>query len=490
MTAPARQQGTVVWRPHPGPQTRLLACPVFEVLFGGARGGGKTTSMIGDFGAHAGRFPKHAIGLMLRRERTQLRETIEEAARIYEPLGAKWRDKDSMYEWATGARIHYGYADNDKDVEVYQGWNLTRVYIEELGNFPRWAPIAKLFATLRSAHGVPCRFRATANPGGPGHMHVKARYVDPAPLGYKILREEIPIPLTGEKVSRERVYIPSRVSDNPTLGKEYVANLVLSGAGSPALVRAWLEGDWNAIEGAFFDGWSAAKHVIEPFDIPRHWTRFRAADWGTARPFSIGWYAIASEDTRLITGQMIPRGALIRYREWYGVKTSHDGSVMPNEGIRLQAPEVAQRVVAMSEGEEIEYTVIDPATFANTGGQTIAEAFASHGVPCLRADNTRVAQAGAMSGWANVRQRLAGYNNQPMLYVFSSCTHLIRTLPVMQHDRNRAEDIDTDSEDHAVDELRYACASRPWLGTAPQGDEPMRHVGNETIENLFRLGGR
>jgi hypothetical protein len=78
------------------------------------------------------------------------------------------------------------------------------------------------------------------------------------------------------------VYIPSRVSDNPSLGSDYVANIVLSGAGSPALVRAWLEGDWDAIEGAFFDGWSAAKHVVTPFAIPDHWTRFRAIDWGTA----------------------------------------------------------------------------------------------------------------------------------------------------------------------------------------------------------------
>jgi len=490
MSAAARSSAQVIWRPHPGPQTRLLACPTFEALFGGARGGGKTGGMIGDFGAHVGRHPQHAIGLMLRRERTQLRETIEEAARIYEPLGAKWRDKDSMYEWASGARIHYGYADNDRDVEVYQGWNLTRVYIEELGNFPRWAPIAKLFATLRSAHGVPCRFRATANPGGSGHQHVKLRYIAPAPLGYKILKESIRNPLNDQQIIRERVYIPSKVSDNPSLSDEYVANLVLSGAGSPALVRAWLEGDWDAIEGAFFDGWSTAKHVVTPFEIPPHWTRFRAIDWGTARPFSIGWYAVASDDTRLAGGQVIPRGALIRYREWYGARLGADGTPMPNEGCRLLANEVAQRTASMSQGETIEYTVIDPATFANTGGQTIAEAFAVNGVPCLRADNTRVAQAGAMSGWNNVRQRLAGHDDRPMLYVFDTCAHLIRTLPAMQHDRDRAEDIDTDSEDHAVDELRYACASRPWLGQPPKTEAPLRHVGNETLENLFRMSGR
>jgi hypothetical protein len=191
-----------------------------------------------------------------------------------------------------------------------------------------------------------------------------------------------------------------------------------------------------------------------------------------------------------LSGQVIARGALVRYREWYGVRLGADGAPIPNEGCRLLANEVAQRIAAMSQGENVEYTVIDPATFANTGGQTIAEAFAVNGVPCLPADNTRVGQAGAMSGWNNVRQRLAGDGQRPMLYVFDTCEHLIRTLPVMQHDRNRAEDIDTDAEDHAVDELRYACASRPWLGAPPASDEPMRDVAHETIENLFRLGGR
>lgn len=475
----------VAWRPHPGPQTKLLSCPVFEAMFGGARGGGKTAAMIGEFSGHADRYGAAASGLMLRRERTQLLGTIAEADALYSKLGVRWKDSDKTFLWPNGARLQMGYLERDQDTDAWQGRNLTRLYVEEIGNFPRFAPIAKLFATLRSSTGVPVRFRCTANPGGPGHSWCKGRYVDQAPAGMKILKEILTNPLNGQQITRERVYIPSRVSDNPTLGDDYVGNLVLSGAGSPALVRAWLEGDWSAIEGAFFSEWMASKHIVEPFVIPAHWTRFRAADWGTARPFSIGWYAVASEETRLVDGRVIPRGALVRYREWYGCRTQLDGQPIPNEGLKLPASEVAQRIVAMSQGEQIEYTVIDPAVFANTGGQTIAEAFAAHGVPCLRADNTRVAQAGAMSGWNNVRQRLTGDGDNPLLFVFSTCAHLIRTLPVIQHDRTRAEDVDTDAEDHAVDELRYACASRPWLGKAPQQDAPMRHIGNETIDNLF-----
>jgi hypothetical protein len=267
-----------------------------------------------------------------------------------------------------------------------------------------------------------------------------------------------------------------------------VANLMMSGAGSAALVRAWLEGDWSAIEGAFFDI-SPAKHYLTPFAIPPHWTRFRAIDWGTARPFSVGWYAVVSEDTRH-DNRLIRRGSIVRYREWYGVRQDTTGAFVPNEGIKLQANEVARRIVAMSQGETIAYTVIDPATFANTGGQTIAEAFALNGVMCQPADNTRVAKAGAMSGWNNMRQRLAGRDGDPSFFVFDTCIHWIRTVPVLQHDRLRAEDLDTEAEDHVADETRYALSSRPTMTDAPAAPPPLRGVAQATLDELFKMSGR
>lgn len=478
-----------VWRASPT-QSRFLSCPFFEVLFGGARGGGKTDAVLGDFLSHQAQYGKHAVGLVLRRERTQLIETIERASQLYELIGARWVDKDKLFLFPNGARLYFGYLERDQDAEVYQGWSLTRIYVEEMGNFRAFAPIAKLFATLRSPAGVPCRFRATANPGGAGHGWIKTRYIDPHPMGNRRIVENLIHPITKEVIERDRAYVPSRVTDNPHLGNDYVANLMLSGAGSEALVRAWLDGDWSAIEGAFFSEWSAGRHVIPPIAIPDHWVRFRAIDWGTARPFSVGWYAIVSEKTILDDGRILPRGSIIRYREWYGAK-KNGGLTMPNEGLRLPANEVAQRVKAMSEGEKIAYTVIDPATFANTGGQTIAEAFAVHGVPCVRADNTRVAKRGAMSGWNNCRRRLNGDDGTPSFFVFATCSEFIRTVPVLQHDKLKAEDLDSEAEDHAADEWRYAMASRPWVAKTPDNSpKPMRSVLQTPIEELFRMSGR
>jgi hypothetical protein len=88
-------------------------------------------------------------------------------------------------------------------------------------------------------------------------------------------------------------------------------------------VRAWLEGDWTVIEGAYFDCWRYEQHVVQPFEVPAHWARFRSMDWGSAKPFSVGWWAIVSDDYYVPRAEggpdrLLPRGALVRYREWCG----------------------------------------------------------------------------------------------------------------------------------------------------------------------------
>ena len=171
-TADAAPSGLVtVWKPNPGPQTRLLTCPdgFFEVFFGGARGGGKTDGMLGEFIAHASRHGKHASGLMVRRELTQLVDTIERSRQLYTPIGAKYNASEKTWLFPNGARLRFAYLERDSDADAYQGHSYTRVYVEEIGTFPSDKPIMKLMATLRSGAGVPVGFRATGNPGGPGH---------------------------------------------------------------------------------------------------------------------------------------------------------------------------------------------------------------------------------------------------------------------------------------------------------------------------------
>lgn len=443
----------VVWAPASAPQRALLACPVFEVFFGGARGGGKTDGMLGEWAQHASRYGEHAIGLMVRRVGKNLGETFERAKTIYGPLGAHFvgtpETGGMRVTMPNGARLSFAHIDKDRDADAFQGGSWTRVYVEEAGQFASPAVLFKLMAVLRSGAGVPCRIRLTGNPGGPGHQWIKARYIDPAPLGLRVLVD----PASG----RERVYIPSRVTDNRYLGADYVANLRMSG--TPELVRAWLEGDWSVIAGAYFPEWGP-QHVIATRALPAHWLRFRALDWGSARPFAVGWWAQSDG------GEGIPRGALVNYREWYG------SSGAPNVGLRLTAEEVADGIKRREAGDMLAYSVADSAIFASDGGPSIGERMHGRGVGFRPADNARVGRMGAMGGWDAVRARLKGEDGRPMLYVMDACRDLIRTLPALQHDEARPEDVNSEMEDHAPDACRYACMSRPWMPAPPPPELP------------------
>lgn len=449
-----------IWSAQAGPQTALISCPVFEVFFGGARGGGKTDGVLGDFLEHADAYGEHAIGLMIRRTRVELVETIERSKAIYTLLGWVFHEQDKMWRAPNGARLRFAYLERDQDAQAYQGHSYTRIYIEEIGNFPSEAPILKLMATLRSGAGVPVGFRATGNPGGPGHQWVKARYIDPAPEGFKVFKDA--------ESGLERVYIPSRVADNRYLGDQYVQQLRASG--SAELVRAWLGGDWSVVEGAFFDCWNPLRHIVDPFAIPKDWTRFRSGDWGSASPFSFGWWAVVGDKFELPSGVWLPRGCMVRYREWYGMQPGK-----PNVGLKMHAEAVGAGLWEREKADpKITYGVLDPSAFKEDGGPSIHERMAAgsgHKVHFRGADNSRVAGRGAMGGWDQMRSRLVGdADGLPMIVCFSTCRDSIRTIPALQHDATKPEDVDTDMEDHAGDDWRYACMSRPWVRNA---DKPV-----------------
>ena len=442
----------VIWSPQPGPQTALLQCPVFELFYGGARGGGKTDGMIGDWLQHSSLYGENAVGIFVRRNRTQLSEVIARTKQIFPKIGAKYNETKSEWLMPGGARLRFVYLERDSDAENYQGHNYTRVYIEEVTNFPAPGPINKLRATLRGSAGVPVGMRLTGNPGGPGHNWVKARYIDPNKHGYQVIEERETVELsngTMVSVALERVFIPSRIRDNPRLLDTQPTYLLqLKQTGSEALVRAWLDGDWDMIQGAYFDDFSPDRHVFSSsIVLPNHWTRFRAFDWGYAKPFSCGWYAVAD-------GKSLgyPEGALLKYKEFYGWNGT------PNEGVRMNAVSVGKAIRErdledIREGRRISYGLADPSIFAEDGGPSIAEQMLAGGCQWARADNKRI------PGWEQMHTRFQA--DVPMLYFSDACEHTIRCVSSVQHDENKPEDLDTEGEDHAVDETRYACNSRP-----------------------------
>lgn len=446
----AEAQNEIIWQPQPGPQTALLECPVFEVFYGGARGGGKTEASIGDWLQHSATYGEAAIGIFFRRKLVQLTEVIARTKQMFPKLGAKYNEQKKEWLMGNGARLKFAYLERDSDAEEYQGHNYTRLYFEEVPNFPSPVPINKLRATLRSPTGVPCGMRLTGNPGGPGHNWVKKRYIEPAPQGYKILTESVDIAVNGkiQTLSLDRVFIPSKIWDNQLLIQNdptYILRLHQSG--SEALVKAWLEGNWDIIDGVFFDEFDTSKHVLANEwveKIPETALRFRAFDWGSAKPFSVGWYAVSDGTWGL------PKNALFKYREWYGESG-------PNKGLKMTADLVAAGILEREKGERISYGAADPSIFIRDGGPSIAEAMVVRGCSWKRADNRR------KPGWECLRQRLVGEAGEPQLFFLEQCEATIRTLQTLQHDDRDPEDLDTEAEDHAADETRYAVTSRPWL---------------------------
>lgn len=474
-------------------QYDFITCPADDVGMGGARGGAKSYGIILDWIWHDHEHGENANGAVFRRERVQLQEFINEAEKIFarvnltitEPKAPKWKwhHQGQYFESPNGSNLKFVYIDKDRDADKHQSGSFTRIYIEERGTFPRETPLNMILGTLRSGRGVPCQMKSTFNPGGVGHLHCKDRYKlhERFPAGYKIFQ-------TAE--GDTRCFIPSKLRDNPHLGESYIRTLRAACAGNEALLSAWLDGDWSLVEGAFFHDWRQ-DHVVEEFAIPDDWTRFRSFHWGSARPASIGWWAVARDvfDWRDAAGDgnsiVIPKGALVRYREWYAQKSA--GS---NEGLKLTAEQIAAEIQARETNEKIAYGVASPQIFKTAGGPSIAERMGRAGVWFMPADDTQASKMGPFSGWDAVRQRLVGVDGRPSIFCFQSCADSVRTIPALQHDRDDPEEIDGESEAAAAHDWRFACMSRPFVPDEPKPVErKMLVVGgtsNVTLNDLWK----
>lgn len=437
-------------------QTVAFQSVATEILYGGAAGGGKSHLMRVCAIAWAVDIPGIQIYLF-RRTYPDLWKNHMEGGSSFPAMLADWiasglvklNLSDGQVIFWNGSKIHLCHCQHEKDVLKYQGAEIHALLIDELTHFSE-----KIYRFLRGrcrlgGFKVPekwagqfPRIIAGANPGGIGHHWVKASWIDGA------------VPMASRRMPKTeggmlRQYIPARLEDNPTMDEDYADRL--AGLGNEALVRAMLEGDWEIIAGAFFTEFSRQHHVVKPFSIPMHWTRYRAFDWGSAKPFACYWIAVSDG-----TMPQFPRGALIVYREYYGMKEGE-----PNVGLKMTADKVAAEIKRKDIKETTEeggWGVADPAIFTADGGISIAEAMRKAGVRWRRADNKRKA------GWEQVRIRLNGDDDgRPLIYIFETCVHLIRTLPALQHDEHDPEDLDSNMEDHGPDALRYGCMARPII---------------------------
>lgn len=474
-----------------------------EILYGGAAGGGKSHLMRVAAVIWCSAIPGLQVYLF-RRIRDDLVKNHMEGPNGFRQMLAGWVEcgfvtivEDEIRFW-NGSKIYLCHCKDEKDRFKYQGAEIHVLLIDELTHFTD--TIYRFLRNRVRMVGItlPEQYRdrfpriiCGANPGGIGHQFVKMTFID----GVVPLK---PYRAPTNEGGMLRQFIPAVLEDNPSMGDEdpgYESRLM--GLGSDALVRAMRYGDWDIIDGAFFDCFNRQRHVVRPFAIPAQWLRFRAGDWGSAKPFAFGWFAVVTDSFTTPCGHVLPRGCLVMYREWYGIKQDEQGKFKPDTGLKMHADAVGKGVRVRDFAERIEYGVLDPAAFSTNGGPSIAEMMRANGEGATfrPADNARVSQRGAMGGWDQVRGRLQGDDDgHAMLVFFDTCIHTLRTVPALQHDADRPEDLDTTAEDHAADMVRYGCMSRPWVRAKPAPKIPQPGPGQTMLppapEDMPRVGNR
>lgn len=458
----------VVFKPNIGPQTAFLSAAEREVLYGGAAGGGKSMAMLAD----PLRYIQNPsfVGLLLRRTNDELRELVFKSRELYPQIipNIKWSEKRMEWSVPNGGRLWMSYLDREDDVLRYQGQAFTWVGFDELTQWANPYPWNYMRSRLRSTDpNMPIYLRATSNPGGPGHIWVKKMFVDPAPYGKAFWATDIE---TGEPMvyptghSRagqflfKRRFIPAKLMDNPYLYDtgEYETNLLSLPEHQR---RQLLEGDWDIAEGAAFPEFNRYDHVIEPFDIPQNWTRFRACDYGYGSYSAVLWFAVA------------PDGQLIVYRELYVQK--------------VLATDLADMILQIEEKDgPVRYGVLDSSCWHNRGdtGPSLAEQMIAKGCRWRPSDRSKGAR---VAGKNEIHRRLQkdDFTEKPRLAFFANCTNTIAQLPSIPVNKKNPEDVDTNAEDHLYDALRYGVMTRPRHAT--WGDDKYNMAQYTPVDATF-----
>ena len=437
-----------------------------ELLYGGAAGGGKSFLMRVAAIAWCVLIPGLQV-YIFRRTFPDLNKNHMEGPTSFPMMLASW----ILFRWCkinyglgqirfyNNSVIHLCHCQYESDLFNYQGAEIHVLLIDEITHWTE-----SMYTYLRGRVrmvgltvppeyvGLFPRVLVSGNPGGIGHTWVKAAFIDNAsPFEVRQMPEE--------EGGLKRSFIPARLADNPALLKSdptYRARL--AGLGNPALVRAMLEGDWDIVAGGMFDDvWRRDIHVMEPFAIPPSWSVDRTFDWGSSKPFSVGWWA-ESDGTEcyLPSGKRwsYPRGTLFRIGEWYGWNGK------PNQGLRLSDRTIGAGIIERQKewGLHMRCTPgpADSSIFDEINGDSPAKQQAALGVYWTKADKT---PGSRMRRWALMRNRMTASLKPRMedagIFIFNTCPQFIRTIPVLPRDAKKPDDIDTDAEDHVADESGY-----------------------------------
>lgn len=504
----------IVWKPHAGSQVLALTCPADEILYHGTRGPGKTDAQLMRFRRYVGMgYGKHWRGIIFDREYKNLDDLVAKSQRWFPEFkdGCKFLSSKSDYKWVwpSGEELLFRVAKKPKDYWLYHGQEFPFVGWNELTKYPDGGLYEAMKSCCRTSfiaednpiivdgdiyketgHVVivtrdhanpmklvlpplPLQVFSTTNPFGVGHNWVKKYFINSSSLGGMYRQEtEVFNPRTqrDEVVVKTRCHIFGSYRENRNLTPEYVADLV--NIDDPNLKMAWLGGSWDITAGGMFDDlWRRTIHVVTPFRIPSSWRIDRTFDWGSSKPFSVGWWA-RSDGTDIVlpdgtTKSTVP-GDLFRIMEWYGTTGKS------KEGLKM-LDSLISRGIIVRELESGLYGKVMPGAADNSiwdvkDGNSTAATMAKSveingrkfpGVQWKRSDKSAGSRK---AGWKRIREYLSAVvpragdpqnRETPGIFVFDNCKYFIELVPTLPRDEDDLDDVDTDSEDHIGDEVRY-----------------------------------
>jgi len=438
----------VLFHANEGPQTDFLAAGEKDVLYGGAAGGGKSFAMIVDPLRNCHKKAHRA--LILRRSMPELREMIDKSRELYPQAfpGAKFREVEKLWNFPSGAKVEFGFLERDADVYRYQGQAYSWIGFDEITHLPTEFAWNYLASRLRTTDPeIQTYLRCTANPGGVGAHWVKKRYILPNNSNESFLGMD----------GLTRKFIPAKLADNPYLANDGVYEQMLKSL-PPIQRRQLLEGNWEVAEGAAFVEFDPKDHIITPFELPVHWERTKAVDYGYAAESCCLWGIVDAND-----------GTLIIYRELYrkGLTGEELGAIITS--MELEDP------MSVS-------GVLDTAAWARTGttGPTVGEALQKAGHKLRRADKNRIQGKIQIHEFLKVKE-----NGRPKLQIFNTCPNLIRELQSIPLSKINPEDVDTKASDHAYDALRYMIMSRPRVESPFDRIRGLKREMHQPSDSIF-----
>lgn len=418
----------------------------FWIGVGGARGPGKSHALMAQTGADDCQRFEGLRFLFLRKIQKAAKESFEDLTRrTLRNLDVEYAD--GIVRFGNGSSIVVGGYKDQNDIEKYLGLQYDGADIEEMTQLSE-DKVTKVRGSIRSSvPGWRPRIYNSTNPGGVGHLFYRKNFVEPHIKGAEHL-------LVGGRT----MFFPATYKDNPFLDNEYVSYLkALKGP----LGKAWREGDFYAFEGMGFPDWDEEIHVCDPFEIPDSWPKWRAIDWGFAKPFICGWFT-----------KDVDTGRVYVFFEY--------SSTMLTD--RQQARMVNEYTPA---GMRISETFADPSMWARKNVDdkvtTTYDEYKAEGVVLSKADNDRINGKRKIHRLLGIQQ-----DGKPGLMVFRNCTYLIEVMGSIPSDPNNPEDIDTKADDHPVDMLKYGL-TRYEREKEPQARKPKSRA-EQDLENWFSQG--